>query len=439
MTPQEWYNKGVNSIHQGKLVDAMPSFLKAIELKPTFTKAWYRIDSIHLECKEYEEAIYIFKKILKKKKSTYHVWNEEDQEHRDCERCKELKDGEIRYNNGKHNVNEKRINFKRCNYCKRYDEYKNSKINRDYNTANYHAWNAIGQIYLECENFKENKEYQIGDNYKDAKKAFVKAMRHKLKPYAAQNGKGEALAGLNEWIKAKRVFDNVISLFYNNVYARNDIIQRLAKLKKYDKALLYYPSIKRPNPNDHSTQNDKQDEHTKHYLLDTNVITNILNNPNILEKSKSGPSDKKTIFYIPVEILREFNGLDSKILTSFDEPMDDNNLKMNDLESPRIKQIKIILEEIGEVKILYDDDEKTKIKFAIKFQEDKKNEYLNTDGKPLSLVDCFLLKFYLTNSNYWLVTGDQQLQNAAKNDEVSEKREPIMICNLKKMIDIITL
>jgi len=67
------------------------------------------------------------------------------------------------------------------------------------------------------------------------------------------------------------------------------------------------------------------------------------------------------------------------------------------------------------------------VNWAKEFAVASENVYYNPrTGNPLGWKDCLLLKYYLDNPKYWLVTNDRPLKKAAKIEGDDKNRKTMI-------------
>ena len=163
-------------------------------------------------------------------------------------------------------------------------------------------------------------------------------------------------------------------------------------------------------------QRDYDDDNLVLYLMDTNILYYMFcNKHDIYTKLKEHSNEKKINLYIIGKINNEFDYLANKMDEEYDGIS--NPEKLDEFEKK--------LKELGTVQYLKSRTDSDFWKKAKEFSETKGKSYTNKKGQGLSVPDCLLLKYYLANTKYELITHDGPLKTAAK--EEGGKFRPEMI------------
>jgi hypothetical protein len=147
------------------------------------------------------------------------------------------------------------------------------------------------------------------------------------------------------------------------------------------------------------------------YILDTNILYFIHNDKenNIIKKLVDYSKGKKIIFNLVGKMILEYNDLKER-KEKIEEQQIDVEKKFKEVGS-------LTYRKSGKTSDLWE--------WAVNFSHNKWKSYNELSGKKPDVVDCLLLKYYLDNPTWVLVTHDIPLKRAAKGEGQNFREESI--------------
>ena len=173
--------------------------------------------------------------------------------------------------------------------------------------------------------------------------------------------------------------------------------------------IAHYKTINANTKDPDDIEEDFDYDNSMYYLMDTNILYCMfchIHDPTIFTKLRKHSGTRKIRLCIIGKINNEFQYLANK-------PDEDCDGIPND---EKLVEFKKKLRALGQSNYLKSGKHSNIWAWAEKFSKNKKKQYLNKKGIGLSVPDCLLLKYYLENQKYELITHDGPLKTAAKEE-----------------------